>query len=179
MGFPNRCSECRDAEAPNTPGQVVVIEMTAVPDERHHRPTIDPKSGAEASALQGRLAGMHASFRLEKINADKLEALSGPLVKSRKRPLSIRPFLDSCYTPAPSYLLPDEYSATGVGLAFLAATYLLVLRRDDDGAVRQQVRFAGHVERAEASRPQLDPTARPTAPTTASGRPIPHNPLRD
>lgn len=65
-------------------------------------------SGAKASALQGRLAGMHASLRLEKINAGKLEVLSGPLVKSLQRHLSIRPFLDSCYTPAPNYLVPDD-----------------------------------------------------------------------
>jgi NADPH-dependent 2,4-dienoyl-CoA reductase/sulfur reductase-like enzyme len=65
-------------------------------------------SGAEASALQGRLTGMHASFQLGKINAGKLEALSAPVAKYRKRHLSIRPFLDSCYTPSPSYLVPDD-----------------------------------------------------------------------
>jgi len=30
-----------------------------------------------------------------------------------------------------SYLLPENYAATGVGLAFLAATYFFALRRDD------------------------------------------------
>ncbi|MCP4980314.1 MAG: NAD(P)/FAD-dependent oxidoreductase [Gammaproteobacteria bacterium] len=65
-------------------------------------------AGAEASALQGRLAGMHVSLQLGKINAGKLEALSGPVVKSYKRHLSIRPFLDSCYTPSPRYLVPDD-----------------------------------------------------------------------
>jgi NADPH-dependent 2,4-dienoyl-CoA reductase/sulfur reductase-like enzyme len=65
-------------------------------------------SGAEASALQGRLAGMHASCQLGKINAGELEALSGPVVKSRKRHLSIRPFLESCYTPSTSYLVPED-----------------------------------------------------------------------
>jgi len=30
-----------------------------------------------------------------------------------------------------SYLLPERYAATGVGLAFLAATWLMVLRGDD------------------------------------------------
>ena len=65
-------------------------------------------SGAEASALQGRLAGMHASHQLGKISESKLEVLSGPVVKSRKRHLSIRPFLDSCYTPSPRYLVPGD-----------------------------------------------------------------------
>ena len=65
-------------------------------------------AGAEASALQGRLAAMHASHELGQMDAAKLDALSGPVVKSRKRHLSIRPFLDSCYTPSASYLVPDD-----------------------------------------------------------------------
>jgi membrane protease YdiL (CAAX protease family) len=35
-----------------------------------------------------------------------------------------------------SYLLPERHQATGVGLSFLVATYLLVLRRDDGERVR-------------------------------------------
>lgn len=65
-------------------------------------------SGAEASAYHGRLAGMHAAFELGKINAGKLDTLSTPVVKARDRHLSIRPFLDSCYTPSSSYLVPDD-----------------------------------------------------------------------
>ncbi|MCP4766352.1 MAG: FAD-dependent oxidoreductase [Gammaproteobacteria bacterium] len=65
-------------------------------------------SGAEASALQGRLAGMHASFQLGKMSAGELETLSGPVVKSRQRQLSIRPFLDSYYMPSESYLVPGD-----------------------------------------------------------------------
>ena len=65
-------------------------------------------TGAEASARQGRLAGLHASHQLGKISDSKLEVLSGPVVKSRKRHLSIRPFLDSCYTPSTRYLVPDD-----------------------------------------------------------------------
>lgn len=36
-----------------------------------------------------------------------------------------------------SYALPEEHAATGVGLAFLVVTYLLVLREDDDDKVRR------------------------------------------
>ncbi|MCP4335598.1 MAG: FAD/NAD(P)-binding oxidoreductase, partial [Gammaproteobacteria bacterium] len=86
-------------------------------------------SGAEASALQGRLAGMHVSFQLGKINAGKLEALSGPVVKSYKRHLSIRPFLDSCYTPSPRYLVPDD------------ATLVCRCEEISAGEIRQAVRL--------------------------------------
>ncbi len=86
-------------------------------------------SGAEASALQGRLAGMHISFQLGKINAGKLEILSGPVVKSYKRHLSIRPFLDSCYTPSPRYLVPDD------------ATLVCRCEEISAGEIRQAVRL--------------------------------------
>ena len=36
----------------------------------------------------------------------------------------------SAVVTAASYALPEDHAATGVGLAFLAATYLLVLRKD-------------------------------------------------
>lgn len=65
-------------------------------------------SGAEASTYQGRLAGMQAALELGKINAAKLDTLAAPVVKARNRHLSIRPFLDSCFTPSPSYLVPDD-----------------------------------------------------------------------
>ena len=35
-----------------------------------------------------------------------------------------------------AWVLPEDFSATGIGLAFLAATYVLVLRNGDDAAVR-------------------------------------------
>ena len=35
-----------------------------------------------------------------------------------------------------SYLLPEDYAAAGVGMGFLAATYLVALRKDDDQIVR-------------------------------------------
>ena len=65
-------------------------------------------SGAEASAYQGRLAGMHAACELGKINTGKLDTLSAPVIKARNRHLAIRPFLDSCYSPAASYLVPGD-----------------------------------------------------------------------
>ena len=44
--------------------------------------------------------------------------------------------------------LPEDFSATGIGLAFLAATYLLVLRSGDDATVRRfGLPLAGLLER--------------------------------
>lgn len=45
------------------------------------------------------------------------------------KPLAIA-VLTTALVTALSYLLPDQYAATGVGLAFLAVTYGLVLRGD-------------------------------------------------
>src|SRR4029453_2336123 len=51
------------------------------------------------------------------------------------RPGWLKPFLAALGTTvgvtALSYLLPENYAATGVGLAFLGATYVFALRRDD------------------------------------------------
>ena len=44
-----------------------------------------------------------------------------------------------------SLLLPDRYVATGVGFAFLAATWALVWRRDDAFVVRSGLSFGGLV----------------------------------
>jgi uncharacterized protein len=45
-----------------------------------------------------------------------------------------------------SYLLPPAYQATGVGLAFLAVTYLLVLRRDDGATAHHGLSLGGLFE---------------------------------
>jgi membrane protease YdiL (CAAX protease family) len=46
-----------------------------------------------------------------------------------------------------SYLLPEKHQATGVGLAFLLATYVLVVRGDDGAAVRRHgLAFGGLLE---------------------------------
>ncbi len=86
-------------------------------------------SGAEASALQGRLAGMHSALQLGKINNAELEDLSRPVLKSYKRHLSIRPFLDSCYKPSPRYLVPDD------------ATLVCRCEEITAGEIRQAVRL--------------------------------------
>jgi membrane protease YdiL (CAAX protease family) len=44
-----------------------------------------------------------------------------------------------------STFLPDRYVATGVGFVFLAATWALVWRRDDDVVLRSGLSFAGLV----------------------------------
>jgi len=45
-----------------------------------------------------------------------------------------------------SYTLPDAHQATGVGLAFLVATYVLVLRRDTDAVRRHGLGLGGLFE---------------------------------
>jgi uncharacterized protein len=53
-----------------------------------------------------------------------------------------------------SYLLPEAYAATGVGLGFLAATYLVVLRGSDTPTVRHFGISLGGLLEPEA----IDPT---------------------
>jgi CAAX protease family protein len=63
-----------------------------------------------------------------------------------KRPLVITLLTTVCVT-ALSYLLPRDYEATGVGLAFLAITYVLVLRDDDVERLRRVgLSFGGLLE---------------------------------
>jgi membrane protease YdiL (CAAX protease family) len=61
-------------------------------------------------------------------------APTGPIRPSARTPLLVA-VLTTVAVTALSYLLPEEHAATGVGLGFLVATYLTVLRRDDDESV--------------------------------------------
>jgi membrane protease YdiL (CAAX protease family) len=55
-----------------------------------------------------------------------------------------------------AHLLPEHHTATGVGMAFLAATYLVVLRGDDDQAIRHcGLALGGLLERAPLRPRQL------------------------
>jgi len=45
-----------------------------------------------------------------------------------------------------SYALPPAHQATGVGLAFLVVTYVMVLRRDDDAVARHGLALGGLLE---------------------------------
>lgn len=55
--------------------------------------------------------------------------------------------LTTALVTALSYLLPEKHQATGVGLAFLGATYVLVVRGDDGAEVRRHgLSFGGLLE---------------------------------
>ncbi len=55
--------------------------------------------------------------------------------------------LTTAVVTALSYLLPEKHQATGVGLAFLFATYVLVVRGDQGEAVRHHgIAFGGLLE---------------------------------
>ncbi len=66
----------------------------------------------------------------------------------RRRPLEealvVALLVTGGVTLASAYL-PERYVATGVGFVFLAATWLLVWRRDDDTVVRAGLAFGGLV----------------------------------
>lgn len=53
-----------------------------------------------------------------------------------------------------SYLLPEKHQATGVGLAFLSSTYLLVVRGDDGAKVRHHGLAFGGLLELEPIRPK-------------------------
>lgn len=54
-----------------------------------------------------------------------------------------------------SYVLPEPHQATGVGLAFLVATFLLVLRRDTLTVRRHGLSLGGLLETTPLSAPRL------------------------
>ena len=64
---------------------------------------------------------------------------------SAVRPIAVA-VLTTAVVAALSYTLPDRYAATGVGLAFLAATYLMVLRGDEAKVPRFGLSLGGLLE---------------------------------
>ncbi len=77
---------------------------------------------------------------------------SAPNDKPHAQATLLAAVVTTAVVTALSYLLPEAYSATGVGAAFLLATYLLALR-DDDAAVRHHgLALGGLLERE-----RLDP----------------------
>lgn len=58
------------------------------------------------------------------------EASRNPADRGRREPL-IAALVTTAAVTALSYAVPDKYAATAVGMAFLAATWWLVLRRDE------------------------------------------------
>jgi hypothetical protein len=73
-------------------------------------------------------------------------------VTGYKRPVWIA-VLTTGLVAALSYLLPQAYAATGVGLAFLAVTYWAALRSDDSELVRHYGLSFGGLLEAEPIRP--------------------------
>src|SRR4051794_11567391 len=58
-----------------------------------------------------------------------------PRPRSASPPIAVT-IVTTAVVTALSYGLPDAYQATGVGLVFLGATYVLVLRRDSESVRR-------------------------------------------
>ena len=65
-------------------------------------------AGAEAAALQGRLAALDAASFLDKIDPAERDRRARPLRRALKRELAIRPFLDRLYRPSRALLLPED-----------------------------------------------------------------------
>lgn len=61
----------------------------------------------------------------------------------------------TAFVTALSYGLPEQFQATGVGLAFLAATYVLVLRYDSETVRRHGLALGGLFDSAPLSIPRL------------------------
>jgi uncharacterized protein len=70
-----------------------------------------------------------------------------------RKPLLVVALTTTAVT-ALSYLLPETYAATGVGLGFLAATYLVVLRGSDTPTVRHFGLSLGGLLEPEALEPK-------------------------
>jgi len=64
--------------------------------------------GARAAEIQGRLCGMQAAYKLDKLSHYKRDRQARPLRAALKRHLSIRPFLDLLYAPVAEFQLPDD-----------------------------------------------------------------------
>jgi uncharacterized protein len=72
-----------------------------------------------------------------------------PARTSALGPLS-RALVVTALVTAVSYVLPEDYAATGVGVAFIAAVWWLVLRSDDDDVTRHFGLSLGGIEEREA-----------------------------
>ena len=64
--------------------------------------------GAQASQLQGQLAGLQCVYELGALNRDQRDLKAVAIRKSLDKHLAIRPFLDSIYRPSPEFLTPVD-----------------------------------------------------------------------
>lgn len=69
----------------------------------------------------------------------------GPAARAALRPLAAAAVTTAVVTAA-SYLVPDRHAATVVGLSFLAATWWLVIRRDEATIRRHGLSLGGVLE---------------------------------
>jgi NADPH-dependent 2,4-dienoyl-CoA reductase/sulfur reductase-like enzyme len=64
--------------------------------------------GAEAAALQGRVAAIGIALALQRINAEEAADRARPWRRRLARVQRARPFLDALYRPQPAYLAPAD-----------------------------------------------------------------------
>lgn len=64
--------------------------------------------GAEAAAVAGRIAGLEAAHRLDKLSAADRDAQASPLRRERAAHLAIRPLLDTLFRPRDDMLAPPD-----------------------------------------------------------------------
>ena len=64
--------------------------------------------GARAAELQGRLSALQVACKLNKLDQQQRDRAATPIPKFLRRHLSIRPFIDALYAPAPACLLPAD-----------------------------------------------------------------------
>ncbi len=64
--------------------------------------------GAQASAHQGRLAGLQAAFQLGKLSQAERDAKAGPIRRALAVERAARPFLDRLFRPAEEFLNPPD-----------------------------------------------------------------------
>jgi membrane protease YdiL (CAAX protease family) len=74
--------------------------------------------------------------------------------RSARPPIAVTVVTTAVVT-ALSYGLPDAYQATGVGLVFLGATYVLVLRRSSESVRRHGLSLGGLFESEPLSAPRV------------------------
>ncbi len=64
--------------------------------------------GAEAAALQGRLAALHAAHALGRIDREQRDREAAPLRRELDPHLAARPFIDRLFLPRESFLAPAD-----------------------------------------------------------------------
>ena len=85
-------------------------------------------AGAEAAALAGRIAGLEAAYRLDKLPIEDRTAMATMLRRELAGHLAARPLLDTLFRPSPEILSPPD-----------AATVVCRCEEVTAGAIREAV----------------------------------------